>query len=255
MDRSRKPALLRSTASANSISRLEQATKLKQILDDVLKYNDGFGASDRGYSGHRQESDPGHSANRAEGKFEKICSDETRFSASYLICTSLDGSARDACSRWSADRARKSIYEIWWTQEIVHSGAQPFLVRYSRRISATVYCASGLAGITALLRAVVHQPVLAYIQVAGAGPAAPIAGPAVGDVVLEIIELREVLLLKSLHLQEHGPLPLADRPQLPVAVVDDPDRGGEPEFQARRPTTSASSGLWMPPPSTELMFT
>ena len=46
----------------------------------------------------------------------------------------------------------------------------------------------GDAGVAALLRAVVHQAILADIQVAGAGAAAPLVGPALGDVVLEAID-------------------------------------------------------------------
>src|ERR1700691_2658784 len=47
---------------------------------------------------------------------------------------------------------------------------------------------------SALLRAVMHQAVFANIEVSRSGPAAPMAGTAVRDVVLIVIDLREVLL-------------------------------------------------------------
>src|SRR5258706_5894639 len=61
-------------------------------------------------------------------------------------------------------------------------------VELPHHIGLGVIC-QRFARISALLRTVVHQPVLAYIEIAGAGAAAPVIRLAVGDVFLEVIEL------------------------------------------------------------------
>ena len=86
------------------------------------------------------------------------------------------------------------------------------------------------AGVAALLRAVVHQAVLADIHVAGAGAALPVIGLALRDGVLEKIEPREVPILHRLHLVIDLALLLAQRTKLAVAIVNDADRGGEAEL-------------------------
>ena len=63
--------------------------------------------------------------------------------------------------------------------------------RYSRRTIFEGVLGQRLAGVAALLRAVVHQAVLADVHVARAGAATPVVRLAVRDVVLEVIEARE----------------------------------------------------------------
>ncbi len=111
------------------------------------------------------------------------------------------------------------------------------------------------AGMTALLRAVMHQAIFANVEVASPGAAAPLVGTAFGNIVLKPVEARVMVLFKALHLQEHFALDFAQRLELPFTVVNDADGGGKANCTARRPTTSASWGLWMPPPTTELMLT
>ena len=91
--------------------------------------------------------------------------------------------------------------------------------------------AERLAGVAALLRAVVHQAVFADVEVAGAGAAAPVVLLAVRDVVLEIIQARVAALLHRLHGGVDFALLVAERLQLAVAVVDDPDGRGEAELE------------------------
>ena len=76
-----------------------------------------------------------------------------------------------------------------------------------------------------------HKGVFANLQIAGAGPAAPFTRFAVGDGVLEPIELRKVLLLEILHRQEYGAFPVADWPQLAFMVMNDADRGRKSKLQ------------------------
>src|ERR1051326_2734033 len=88
-----------------------------------------------------------------------------------------------------------------------------------------------LGRIAALLRAVVHQAVLADIEVAGAGTAAPVVLLAVRDVVLEIVDARVAALLHGAHGSVDLALLVAERLQLAFAIVDDPDRRGEAQLQ------------------------
>ena len=57
------------------------------------------------------------------------------------------------------------------------------------------------AGVAALLGAVVHQAVLADVEVARTGAAAPVVGPPLRDRFLELVELRVVGLLPVAHLE------------------------------------------------------
>ncbi len=82
----------------------------------------------------------------------------------------------------------------------------------------------------ALLRTVVHQAVLANIEIARAGAATPIAGAPVGDAFLEIVDPGEVPLLKFFHLDEYFTLTIGERAKLAVTVVDNADGGGEAQF-------------------------
>src|SRR6185437_12353145 len=85
-------------------------------------------------------------------------------------------------------------------------------------------------GIPALLRTVVHQPLLADVQVAGSGAAAPFVGTPVGNIVLKEVDAGVAALLHGLHLAVDFALLRAQRLQLAVAVVNNADRRGEAEF-------------------------
>src|SRR5271166_3067382 len=74
--------------------------------------------------------------------------------------------------------------------------------------------------ICALLRAVVNQPVFADIEVASTCSAAPLVGPAVGNVVLKPVEASVIMLLERLHFQENIALIFAEWLQLSFSVVN-----------------------------------
>jgi len=76
----------------------------------------------------------------------------------------------------------------------------------------------------ALLRAVVHQSVLAYVEVAGAGTAAPIVFLTSGNIVLETIHARKRSLSEYHDFFEYLLFPCAQRPQLPAAIMNDAGR-------------------------------
>src|SRR5271157_1738365 len=65
--------------------------------------------------------------------------------------------------------------------------------------------------ISALLRAVVHQPVLADVEIARARSASPIVWQSPGDVVLKRVHPREAAFFQSLHLVVDAPLFVAQR--------------------------------------------
>src|SRR5580692_6349552 len=88
-----------------------------------------------------------------------------------------------------------------------------------------------LAGVASLLRAVMHQAVLADVEIARAGAAAPVVLFAVGDIVLKAVDAGIAALLHSAHGQVHFALVAAQRLQLAVAIVNDADRGGEAELE------------------------
>ena len=90
----------------------------------------------------------------------------------------------------------------------------------------------------ALLRAPVHEPVLADVEIACAGAALPVVRLAVGKVHLEAADAG-VEVLEDLsasvdpphHVVEHRALVRAERLEEAGAVVDDADRGGEAELR------------------------
>src|SRR5256714_15667639 len=88
----------------------------------------------------------------------------------------------------------------------------------------------GDAGRAALLRAVVYESVLADVEVARAGAAAPGVGLARGEAVLEPPQARVLRLVQSLQLVVNLLLAFGQRLQKPVPVVYDADRRGEAEF-------------------------
>src|SRR5207302_5694500 len=65
--------------------------------------------------------------------------------------------------------------------------------------------------IAALLRAVMHQAVLADVQVASPRPASPVVGPTLSDVVLKVINAAEAALLQVFHGMVHLALLLVQR--------------------------------------------
>ena len=83
------------------------------------------------------------------------------------------------------------------------------------------------AGISALLRAIMDQAVLADVEVARAGAAAPIVFAARGDVVLEAIDASEGALAERHDLFENFALALAERAELAVAIVQNAHGGSE----------------------------
>src|SRR6202044_120038 len=70
------------------------------------------------------------------------------------------------------------------------------------------------AGVAALLRAVMHQAVLADVEIARAGAASPVVLQALGDIVLELIDAREGLLAQRHNLFENFLLARTQRLQL-----------------------------------------
>src|SRR5271169_2169062 len=81
----------------------------------------------------------------------------------------------------------------------------------------------GYRRIATLLRAVVHQAIFADVQVTRTRPAAPLVWPAVGNVVLEPVEARVIMLLELLHFQKDIALIFAERLELSFAIVNDAD--------------------------------
>src|SRR5579875_2525608 len=79
-----------------------------------------------------------------------------------------------------------------------------------------------------LLRTVMHQPVFADVEITRTRPAAPIAWLAVRDILLEIVNAREMPFLEFLHFEKDFPLAVLQGPQLTVAIVDDPDSRRKP---------------------------
>ena len=86
------------------------------------------------------------------------------------------------------------------------------------------------AGIAALLGAVMNQTILANIEVARAGAAAPIVFAARGDIVLERIDTRERTLAEAHDFLENLALVRRKGLELAVAIVNDADRRGESQF-------------------------
>ena len=75
------------------------------------------------------------------------------------------------------------------------------------------------ARVSALLRAVMHQAVLADVQIARARATTPVVLQPLSDVVLELIDAREGLLAQRHDLFENFLLARAQRLQLAVVVV------------------------------------
>src|SRR4051812_1857490 len=76
-----------------------------------------------------------------------------------------------------------------------------------------------------------NQPVFAYVEITGAGAAFPIIRSTPGNRFLEPVETRVVRLLQLFNGEINIPLRLPERPQLPLVIVNDPDRGSEAQFE------------------------
>src|ERR1700685_593439 len=99
------------------------------------------------------------------------------------------------------------------------------------------------ARIPALLRAVMHQPVFANIEISRTGAASPLVGQALRNVVLKSVDARKAALLPRLHLVINAPLFLAQRLHLPAAIVYDAD--GRTESQRNRALANSQRILWI----------
>src|ERR1700685_619233 len=86
------------------------------------------------------------------------------------------------------------------------------------------------AGVAALLRAIMHQTILANVEIARAGATSPVVLQALGDVVLELIDAREGLLAQRHDLFENFLLARAQRLQLAVVVMENSDGRSESQL-------------------------
>src|ERR1700761_7769108 len=87
--------------------------------------------------------------------------------------------------------------------------------------------------IPTLLAAIVHQTVLADIQVPPARPASPVVRLPIGDRLLEVIEPRIAPPRQVPHLVPNTALRIAQRLQLPTAIMNNSNR--RTESQPQRP--------------------
>src|ERR1700728_1564610 len=86
------------------------------------------------------------------------------------------------------------------------------------------------AGIATLLRTVVHQPVLADVEITCSGAAAPVVGKTLRNIVLEGVDAGEAALLPRFHLVVDAALFVIQRLYLTAAVVNDSDGRAETQF-------------------------
>src|SRR5439155_22684148 len=113
----------------------------------------------------------------------------------------------------------------------------------SRRRGAARFLRDGLAAhvldcvlverlcrVPALLRTVMHQAVLADIQISRAGAAAPVVLTAVRDIVLEKIQLPVAAAAQFFGLEVYRALVLCQRTKLAVPIMDDPDCRGKSQL-------------------------
>src|SRR5581483_11326027 len=87
------------------------------------------------------------------------------------------------------------------------------------------------ARIATLLRAVVHQPILADIQITRPSATAPLVWTSERDVVLKCIHPSEAAFFQRLHLVINATFFFAQGLQLAFAVVNDADRRAESKLQ------------------------
>src|SRR5262245_34066958 len=84
----------------------------------------------------------------------------------------------------------------------------------------------GNAGVSALLRTPVHEPVFTDVQITAAGAAVPVIRVRVREILLKAVVVGEIewRLAGGDNLFEDRPLPVVERFQLAAVIVDDPDR-------------------------------
>src|SRR5215470_20439664 len=90
----------------------------------------------------------------------------------------------------------------------------------------------GNSRVTALLRAPMHQAVLADVEIPGAGGAMPLVGPTKGQILLKSVVVCEVerRLPKANRLFKYRVLDLVEKAQTAGSVVNDADGCREPEL-------------------------
>src|SRR5579863_3289491 len=86
------------------------------------------------------------------------------------------------------------------------------------------------AGVAALLRAVMDEAVLANVEVARAGAAAPVVFAARGDIVLKRIDARKRTLAEAHDFLENFSFARAKGLELAIAIVNDADCRSESQF-------------------------
>src|SRR5258708_13501652 len=93
------------------------------------------------------------------------------------------------------------------------------------------------------------QPVFADVEIARACRGHAIGGQALGDVVMKGIDAGEAALLPRLHFVVDAAFFLAQRPQLPTAIVNNAD--GRTEPQRDSPLANRERVLWIGHASTD----
>src|SRR5215472_5625578 len=90
--------------------------------------------------------------------------------------------------------------------------------------------------IAALLRAIMHEPVLTDVQITGSRTATPLVRTSLCDIVLKAIDTREAALLKRLHRVVDRARFFVERLQLSIAIVN--DANGRAEAQLGGPPSN-----------------
>lgn len=99
------------------------------------------------------------------------------------------------------------------------------------------------AGIAALLRAIVHEAILANIEIARTSAAAPIILASRGNIVLKRIDARERTFAEAHDFLENLALVWRKGLELAIAIVNDADRGGESQFDGAAGNSECVFGM------------
>ncbi len=102
---------------------------------------------------------------------------------------------------------------------------------------------NGNPRVSPLLRAIVHQPVLADVEISCASPALPVVRYAIGNLVLELVQPRVALLRQMPNPVEDIPFQLAEWLELTTTVMDDTDGRTEPKFVSPRGNDKGVFGI------------
>src|SRR5207249_2397504 len=89
--------------------------------------------------------------------------------------------------------------------------------------------------VAALLRAIVNEPLLAYVEVAPTRSAAPVVGLTLCEVILKVIHARVAAFSDRLHLLEDAHLFFAERLEGSRSVMDDTARAREAQLDGAAP--------------------